>query len=56
MRHLSGESALYCRVITDGLLGLDIDGGFLPSFPSTVKEIKMENVYLNGEYRSVRVK
>lgn len=56
MRHLSGESALYCRVITDGLLGLDIDGVFLPSLPSTVKEIKIENVYLNGEYRSVRVK
>lgn len=56
MRHLSGESALYCRVITDGLLGLDIDGVFLPSLPSMIKEIKIENVYLNGEYRSVRVK
>lgn len=56
MRHLSGESALYCRVITDGLLGFDIDGGILVSLPSTVEEIKMENVYLNGEYRSVRVK
>lgn len=57
MRHLSGESALFCRVITDGLLGIDFtENGYRSNclIPEELESITVENIYLDGEYRTLR--
>ncbi len=58
MRHLSGESALFCRVITDGLLGIDFtqSGAVINCvLPSELEKIKIENIRLGAELQSVEV-
>jgi len=47
-RHLSAESALYCRVITEGIVGITPAGfqSFIlkPSFPTELGYIKLKNI------------
>ena len=59
MRHLSAESALYCRVITDGLLNIAFDENnfsFRKSIPFISGKISMKNIFINGEYRNIEIK
>ena len=56
MRQLSAESALYCRIITDGLLNITFnkDGYRVNSnIPKELKNIKIENIFINGVYNSI---
>ena len=55
MRHLSAESALYCRIITDGILGVDftIDGFTIFPKMGPLKYFKLENFYCNGKYHTI---
>ncbi len=58
MRHLSGESGLYCRVITDGLLGIsfDEDGYRLaPALPHGLSEVSVKRIYLDGKLTDLTV-
>ena len=58
-RHLSAESALYCRVITDGLLNIAFsEGGFscVKSLPFLPCGVSLKNVFINGEYRNIEIK
>ena len=57
MRHLSAESALYCRIITDGLLNISFnkDGYDISSIkPKELKTIKIDNIFINGEYKTIK--
>jgi len=51
-RHLSAESALYCRVITEGLFGFRPTGlnsfSVTPQLPSTWNEMSLENIIAFG--------
>jgi len=51
MRHLSGESALYCRIIVDGLIHIDFNDGLkiTPHVPSSIKEFSMKNIVVEGK-------
>jgi hypothetical protein len=48
MRHLSAESALYCRIFTEGLLGIEQTGfksfTFTPYIPEYWNAFKLENI------------
>lgn len=52
-RHLSAESALYCRIITEGILGLEAVGldqiRIQPQIPAAWKKICMKQVHLCGQ-------
>jgi len=51
MRHLSAESGLFCRVITDGLLNIRFcEAGFTLNcvLPQKVERIEVRDIYLNG--------
>ena len=59
MRHLSAESALYCRVITDGLLNIVSDGKSFSlgnSVPFLPGGVSLKNVFINGKYRDIFIK
>ena len=59
MRHLSAESALYCRVITDGLFNIVFDTkGFAlrKSLPFISGGISLKNVFIDGKYRDIEIK
>ncbi|MCD8386354.1 MAG: hypothetical protein LUD17_05610 [Bacteroidales bacterium] len=51
-RHLSAESALYCRVLTEGLLGLHPIGlnqiELCPQLPDEWNEVALERVYASS--------
>ena len=51
MRHLSAESALFCRIITDGLIHIDFNDGIkiMPHVPQNIKEFYMKNIVVGGE-------
>lgn len=55
MRHLSAESALYCRIITDGILGVDFtsDGFTISPKMGPLKHFKLDNFYCNGKYHTI---
>ena len=56
MRHLSAESALYCRVITDGLLNIAFnkDGfSFRKNVPFIAGGVSLKNVFIDGMYRNI---
>lgn len=58
MRHLSAESALLCRVVTDGLLniGFDEQGAMLnPMLPGDLRRVEMKRIYLDGKYRDLLI-
>lgn len=57
MRHLSGESALYCRIITDGILGIEftVDGFTITPKMGPLKYFKLENFYCNGKEYTILI-
>ena len=52
LRHLSAESALFCRVITEGILGLDPMGlkrfAITPRLPQALDHLHLTNIFLCG--------
>ncbi len=52
MRHLSGESALFCRVILEGMLGLEMEGlhhfAITPRLPDDLSHIYLKNMEIGG--------
>lgn len=58
-RHLSGESALYCKVFTEGMLGLEPAGlhsfTICPRLPETLTHLTMTNIHAHGGVFSVQV-
>ncbi|MEL6988704.1 MAG: six-hairpin glycosidase-like protein, partial [Bacteroidota bacterium] len=48
MKHLSAESALYCRIFTEGLLGMELNFGILtiqPQLPEEWNDLKLRNIF-----------
>lgn len=60
MKHLSAESALYCRIFTEGLLGMEPIGlkkiKFKPSLPPAWNDVNLENISLCGFICDVKLK
>ncbi len=60
MKHLSAESALYCRIITEGLLGIEPMGfgktQLSPSLPEAWDYIELKNVYISDKPMDISVK
>lgn len=52
-RHLSAESALYCRIFTEGILGLEAAGlqkvRIRPQLPAAWKQVALKQVHLCGK-------
>ena len=52
MRHLSGESALFCRIFTEGLLKLWPEGNkkfrIAPTLPGQLTHLKLDGLHLAG--------
>ena len=48
MRHLSAESALYCRIVTEGIFGIDPTGfgtfELKPHLPKGIERMSLRNV------------
>ncbi len=58
-RHLSAESALYCRVITDGILNIVFNEkgfSFQENLPFLSNGLTLKNIFIDGEYRDIKVK
>ncbi len=59
MKHLSAESALYCRIITEGLLGMEPLGfhemQLTPSLPATWDRMALNNVMLFGQATDIHL-
>ena len=53
MRHLSAESALYCRIFTEGLFGLDPNGfgsfAMDGKLPKGFRPMRIRNVRIGGK-------
>lgn len=51
-RHLSAESALFCRIITEGFLGISPKGmnafSFLPRLPDAMEHLYLTNIHAFG--------
>ena len=57
-RHLSAESALYCRVITDGLLNITVgENGvsYRKSVPFLPGGVSLRTVFLEGTYQNIEI-
>lgn len=58
-RHLSGESALYCKIFTEGLIRLEPTGlhsfTVCPRLPETLDHLHMTNIHAHGGVFSVLV-
>lgn len=52
-RHLSGESALYCRTVVEGLFGIAPEGmdcfTITPRLPKNIKYMKLRNIMAFGD-------
>ena len=58
MRHLSAESALYARTITDGLLNVEFtkEGFKLNSMlPKELKHVTIKNIFISGELYNIEI-
>lgn len=59
MKHLSAESALYCRIFTEGLLGIEPTGlqsfTLAPYLPADWDEVSLDNLALGGQQTDIRV-
>ncbi len=58
-RHLSAESALYCRVVTDGLFGVSFDPSgtvFEPHLPSCLPSARLSGISVGGTLRTVGIR
>jgi len=53
MRHLSAESALYCRIVTEGLLGIEPTSfhqfSMTPKLPKSWNFLELKNLALGGK-------
>lgn len=60
MRHLSAESALYCRVLVDGLLDIDcVDNAQISvnaRLPEELSEVTLSKVNLGGKIQNISIK
>jgi len=60
MKHLSAESALYCRIFTEGLLGIEPMGDgkikLAPSLPDEWDYITLDNMALFGKRTDIEIK
>ncbi len=60
MKHLSAESALYCRILTEGLLGIEPLGfkttQLSPSLPKGWGFLTLKNIYISGKPLDISVK
>ena len=60
MRHLSAESALYCRIFTEGLLGLEPTGfksfTLSPYLPENWEEFSFENIKAFDSSVDIKIK
>ncbi len=58
-RHLSAESALYCRIFTEGLLGIEPEGfdafSLAPRLPACLDHITMSDIRAFGQTFSIEV-
>ena len=58
-RHLSAESALFCRIITDGLFGIEAGESaapcLTPHLPSALSSATLRRVFFGGEYRDFTI-
>ena len=58
-RHLSGESALFARVVTEGIFGIRPEGlhkfSFLPQVFDGLGEMKLENIPICGGCYGIRI-
>ncbi len=58
-RHLSAESALYCRIFTDGILGIKPNGlhsfRFTPRLPRTFDHFKLRNIHAFGTVFDIEI-
>jgi tetratricopeptide (TPR) repeat protein len=58
-RHLSAESALYCRIFTEGILGLEAVGidkvKIRPQFPVAWKKVSLKKIHLCGQVFDLEV-
>ncbi len=59
MKHLSAESALYCRIYIEGLLGIEPISfskiKISPSLPAKWKFLKLDNLHLFGQTYNISV-
>lgn len=57
MRHLSGESSLYARIFTDGILEIDFtkDGFTMRPKMGPLKYFKLENIYICGKIYDIEI-
>lgn len=59
MRHLSAESALFCRIFTEGLLKLSPEGNakysLTPRLPGQLTHFELSGLYLAGHRITVRM-
>ncbi len=60
MRHLSAESALYCRIYIEGLLGFEQTGFrsfvFKPTLPSSFNDFELNKIHLADTEISIQLK
>lgn len=51
-RHLSGESALFVRVVTEGMFGIAPEGldvfSFIPRLPKGFNRMRLSSIYISG--------
>lgn len=56
-RHLSGESALYCKIVVEGMLGLEPAGfrsfTITPHLPATLDHLTLRNIHAHGGVFSI---
>ncbi len=60
MRHLSAESALYCRIVTDGIVNFkaEVSGTTYDKnrvLPSSIPHVSLKNVFYDGEYHDIEI-
>jgi hypothetical protein len=59
MKHLSAESALYCRIFLEGLLGIEAQSfssfKITPSLPEDWSFLELNQIYLFGKPYDIRI-
>lgn len=59
MKHLSAESALYCRIVTEGILGIEPLGfkttQLSPSLPEGWDFLTLKNIYISGKPMDISI-
>jgi hypothetical protein len=58
-RHLSGESALFVRIVTEGIFGLQSEGldsfSFVASCPRSLGKIRLEKIFIAGKCFDIEI-